>query len=287
MLTGMAVLALLLLAAVPPPALDKTLSDLASVPAGPERTLAASAMLLGTPYEKEPLGEGQAPHPRPRLRLDFMDCQTFVETAMALGQADDEAELRAALDDLRYGGAPEYAQRNHFMMSQWVPRNAARGYLKEVTRALFPDAQTATKTVTAQSWENRWPKQIQLPKDQVPVGEHQLDYVTLKELASNVGRVPSGTLLLWVRAEAPHYPDRVTHLGFLVRQGNKVLLRHESDVYHRAVDEAFDHFVARNSRYEWKVLGASLFEIQDNGAHVRNLGKSGGLSATSESPRVK
>ena len=99
----MAALILRLRAALSPA--DAT-TQLASSPPGRERTLAASALLIGTPYLKDPLGEGHAPHPQPRVRLDRMDCQTFVETAMALGQADDEAELRAALDDLRPTAAP-------------------------------------------------------------------------------------------------------------------------------------------------------------------------------------
>jgi hypothetical protein len=273
MLEAMTAWVVLLLAVGPQATVSGTLAALASQPAGPQRTLAASELLLGTPYAKEPLGEEEPHHPGPRLRLDRMDCQTFVETAIALGQADSEAQLHAALDDVRYEGPPEYNSRNHFMMSQWLPRNAAKGYLREVTRELFPDAQTATKVVTAESWSSRRPKAILLPADKVPIGAHRLAYVPLEQISAAQARIPSGTLLIWVRADASRYPDRVTHLGFLVRHGNRTWLRHESDVYHRVVDEPLDHFIARNSRYEWKVLGASLFAVQDNSAHVRALGQ--------------
>jgi hypothetical protein len=272
MLRPMHALTLLLFAALPQGKLATSISDLAADPAGGERTLAASSLLVGTPYGKEPLGEGRPPHARPRLRLDEMDCQTFVETAMALGQAEDETELRAALDDLRYRSAPDYAERNHFMMSQWVPHNVEKGYLRDITHELFPDAPTADKVVTANSWAKRSPKTIELPADRIPLGQHTLAYVPLKSLTGDaLARIPNGTVLIWVRADAPRYPDRVTHLGFLVRQGKRTMLRHESDVYHRVVDEPLDHFIARNSRYEWKVLGASLFEVEDNSAHVRGL----------------
>ena len=60
----------------------------------------------------------------------------------------------------------------------------------------------------------------------MPLGEHRLTFVPLKALAAGAARIPSGTLLIWVRADATHYPDRVTHLGFLVHQGNRVMLRH-------------------------------------------------------------
>jgi hypothetical protein len=269
----MTALALLLFATPPQATLGALLSDLATTPPGRARTLAASELLIGTPYAKDPLGEGHPPHPRPRLRLDEMDCQTFVETAMALGEAQNEPELRAALDDLRYDGPPDYGERNHFMMSQWVPHNSTKGYLREITRELFPDSPSADKVVTSASWASRWPK-IQLPPGRVPLGDHRLAYVPLRDLSKDVARIPNGTLLLWVRADSPHYPDRVTHLGFLIREGDRALLRHESDVYHRVVDEPLDHFIARNSRYDWKVLGASLLAIEDNSAHVRELGQS-------------
>jgi len=270
---------ILLLLAPSPPAtanasLDHTLAALVQKPAGSERTVAASETLLGTPYEKEPLGEGRPPHPNPRLRLDHMDCQTFVETAIAMGQAQNQAELRATLDDVRYGGPVDYDDRNHFMMSQWIPHNAAKGYLRDVTREIFPQALTATKVVTAKSWAQRSPKKIELPADHVPLGEYSLAYVPLERLAALEAQIPTGTLLLWVRAESTHYPDRITHLGFLVRHGKQTLLRHESDVYHRVIDEPLAHFVARNSRYDWKVLGASLWAVEDNSAHVRALGTS-------------
>ncbi|MGZ6134961.1 MAG: N-acetylmuramoyl-L-alanine amidase-like domain-containing protein, partial [Myxococcaceae bacterium] len=48
------------------------------------RILGLSAQFLGTPYAHSPLGEGEGPDPDPRLRLDRMDCLTFVETVMAL-----------------------------------------------------------------------------------------------------------------------------------------------------------------------------------------------------------
>ncbi len=264
---------LLLLAVRPEATVGGTLTALSSDPIGPQRVLAASALLLGTPYEKEPLGEGQPKHPNPRLRLDRMDCQTFVETAIALGQGQTEPELRAALDDLRYGGQPDYENRNHFMMSQWLPRNIEKGYLRDLTRTLFPDAPTATKVVTVASWSTRQPKTIQLPADKVPLGTHELAYVPIEQITAAESRIPTGTLLVWVRANSAHYPDRVTHLGFLVRQGDRTFLRHESDVYHRAVDEPLAHFIARNNRYDWKVIGASLFAVEDNGAHVRALGQ--------------
>jgi hypothetical protein len=263
---------LLFLGAQPNADTGKTIAALTASPPGAQRTVAASALLLGTPYAKEPLGEGDAKHPEPRMRLDRMDCQTFVETAMALGEASDEGELRAALDDVRYGGAPEYDNRNHFMMSQWVPSNTDKGYLRDITRELFPDALTATKVVTAQSWSARWPKAIQLPADKVPLGTYRLSYVPLGSISAAQSRIPDGTLLIWVRAETPRYPDRVTHLGFLVRRGDQAFLRHESDVYHRVVDEPLSHFIARNSRYDWKVLGTSLFAVEDNSARVRALG---------------
>ncbi len=179
---------------------------------------------------------------------------------------------------MRYLGPPAYAERDHFMMSQWVPRNERKGYLRDVTRAIAgPLAVLARKRVTARSWrDRRSSRDIELPPSRAPVGDFTLAVVPLARVLEVEPRIPAGTILLVVRADRPGNPDRVTHLGFLVRHGGKPFLRHASTVFHRAVDEPLDHFVARNSRYDWwPVTGFSLLEPVDAAAHVAALGAAG------------
>ena len=78
--------------------------------------------------------------------------------------------------------------------------------------------------------------------------------------------------MLVVRADRPRFPDRVTHLGFVVQSGGHTFFRHASDVFERVVDEPIERFVARNRRYVYPVSGVSLLSIEDNSARVSGLG---------------
>ncbi len=251
----------------PAAGLDQLLAKLGEVAPGPARTLRASELLMGLPYELHPLGEGSGRDPKPRLSLRAFDCQTFVETALALGEARSTAEVRAALDDIRYAGPPSFAARNHFMMSQWVPSNRAKGYLA----APAATSTLAEKVITAASWKARVTPGIALPPERVPLGRFTLPLTSLDDLLAKAGAIPSGTLLLVVRADRPSFPDRVTHLGFVVQHGGHTFFRHSSDVFERVVDERIEHFVARNRRYAYAVVGVSLLSIEDNSARARAL----------------
>jgi len=253
--------------AAPSHGLDKLLAELGDVPPGPQRILRASQLLLGRPYELHPLGEGAGRDPKPRLRLDAFDCQTYVETALALGEARSVAETRAALDDIRYAGVPSFAERNHFMMSQWVPSNEAKGYLASEGAA----AATVEKVVTAKSWRGRSCQSIALPPERIPIGTFRLPLTTLDQLLAQAPRIPDGTLMLVVRDDRPSFPDRVTHLGFVVQRDGHTFFRHASDVFERVVDERLEHFVNRNRRYAYAVSGVSLLSLRDNSARVQSL----------------
>src|SRR5512147_642920 len=104
-------------AASPEPALD---AGLAARAAGAPRAVWASGLLVGAPYRVSPLGEGSGIDRDPRFRLDAFDCQTLVETAIALGNARSVAEARVLLDDLRYEGPPDFQHRNHYVEAQWL-----------------------------------------------------------------------------------------------------------------------------------------------------------------------
>jgi hypothetical protein len=84
-----------------------------------------------------------------------VDCLTFVEESIALGQANGEAGVLPMLDSVRYSGAPIYAERNHFMMSEWVPNNVRKGYLKDLTKDLLPSSGSADQEVTGEIWAHR------------------------------------------------------------------------------------------------------------------------------------
>ena len=119
--------------------LDRAVADAHLVPAIGERVERLSALFVGVPYGDYPLGEGSGVEPQPRWRVDKVDCQTFVETVLAMANAKSLDRARAVLDDIRYAGDPpkvSFSTRNHFTEAQWLPSNFTKGYLREETRTV-------------------------------------------------------------------------------------------------------------------------------------------------------
>lgn len=107
-----------------------------------ERLERASAAFLGLPYKDDAVGEGPtgAFDRRPTFRFDSFDCQTYIETSLALAAARSAREFRALALALRYrDGQVDFATRNHLTKSQWVVNNTAAGLVRNVTTAVAGD----------------------------------------------------------------------------------------------------------------------------------------------------
>lgn len=114
------------------------------------RTMAIAEMLTGIPYTTGPL---EAPVEQLTVRLDSMDCATFVETVLALEMTLDEQrsswrDFIYNLERLRYrnGNAVTYSSRLHYF-SDWVIDNTHRGILQEVTDRLGANTKWQVKTL--------------------------------------------------------------------------------------------------------------------------------------------
>ena len=136
--------------------LDRAIADAHLVPAIGERVERLSALFVGVPYGDYPLGEGSGVEPQPRWRVDKVDCQTFVETVLAMANAKSLDRARAVLDDIRYAGDPpkvSFSTRNHFTEAQWLPSNFTKGYLREETRTVEPRAASTALMLRRAQWE--------------------------------------------------------------------------------------------------------------------------------------
>src|SRR5260370_2528271 len=109
---------------------------------------ALSSLFLGVPYTDLPLGDGEAgPEPGPLFRTDGVDCQTYVETVLAMANASSLEQAKAILTDIRYAdGKPSFQTRNHFTEAQWLPANSRKRYLKDTIPAL--DRRAPPQTLT-------------------------------------------------------------------------------------------------------------------------------------------
>src|SRR5512138_2486889 len=292
-------------ASVPPPlpsaAVDvgAVLAALRGAPAGGPRAAAATRPLVAAPYLASPLGEGEGPDADPRFRLDAFDCLTLVETAVALGSASTLEEARAVLDDVRYRGAAALATRNHEMLSQWIPANVAKGWIADAApRIAGPLARIAEKEYSAASWAavRAAGRAVPgVPRARLPVGRYGVHVVAAADVPAVSGRVPEGTIVLAVRADAPDRATRVTHAGLVVAgPGGRRLVRHatSSKGIGRVIEEPIDRFARREARAypRWPLEGLAFLAIRANEARARALAAAavpaGGGGRHAERPRA-
>lgn len=258
------------------------LAALRTAPPGGPRAAAATRPLLAAPYLASPLGEGDGPDPDPRFRLDAFDCMTLVETAIALGSASSLEEARAALDDVRYRGTAALASRNHEMLSQWIPANAAKGWIADAApRIAGPLARLVEKEYTADSWaavRSAGRAVRGLPRSRLPIGRFGVHVVAPADVPAIAGRIPDGTIVLAVRADAPDRATRVTHAGLVVAApGGRRFVRHatSSRGVGRVIEEPLERFVRRQERALplWPLEGLAFLSIRANEARARALAR--------------
>ena len=184
--------------------------------------------LLGRPYLLNGIGELQDPDPDPLVRYDAFDCLTFVEEAISLSLGRTPTAVDQIRKDLRYGdGAISYENRNHFMVSQWIPNAIEKGYLKDITHTLG-ETHVVSKKITRRTWE-RWRGRHHFffTPDQFPVGTYRMGVLSLDAAFNAIPNIPEGALVVVVRQNNPYNPVWITHLGFVVRHSDTdVRIRH-------------------------------------------------------------
>jgi hypothetical protein len=243
--------------------LDRKIAEVRAAPAIGDRIAALSELMLGTPYADQPLGEGgEGPEPQARFRLDAVDCQTFVETVLALANAKDLAEARTLLDDIRYAKTPlTFSTRNHFTEAQWLPANIGKGYLREGARSVDRNARVAELVLSRAQW-SKVPALQRLVPAEIPEGKFAIPYLPLAEMKERARSIPKGSVILVVREADPDRVVRVSHMGFVLRGPGGVFVRHASPTEalgHRVVDEPFDAYLTRMSSFKkWPVQGFGL-----------------------------
>jgi len=246
---------------------------LARLPAGWERTRVASEAFLGTPYVLSPLGEGAGVDPDPRVRFDGVDCLTFVETALALGNAGDADDALAVLDDIRYrdGSAPAFENRLHLMIAQWIPDQIRKGYLEEAT-ARFGETTEVRVAYDEATWKTRRGALRALPWQPELEGAFTLPTLPLARAIAVAGELPEGLVINVVRKARPDRLNRVTHTGLVIVRDGRRYVRHASTGRGEVIDEPIERFLGRHAAMRrWEVEGINLLAVRDNSERVRAL----------------
>ena len=239
-----------------------------------ERIAALSQLFVGVPYGEFPLGDGQRPpEPGPLFRTDAVDCQTYVETVLAMANARNLDQARAILDDIRYAdGQPSFETRNHFTEAQWLPVNSEKGYLVDEVPALDRRAPAETLSLVRSEW-TQVPALKRLAPAKVPDGKYTVRYLPLDEVTARATDIVPGSILMVVREPDPSRVVRITHMGFVLRDKRGWVVRHASTgKEHAVVDEPLAQFVERQREYKkWKVVGFALAQPKDASRRVSKI----------------
>ena len=262
--------------AMSPSQLDREIAQAHKVQDFAARVERLSSLFVGVPYGQYPLGEGgEGPEPQARWRVDQVDCQTFVETVLAMSNARSLDSAKKILDDIRYADPNHisFASRNHFTEAQWLPENESKGYLREITTAVDPKAPLTALELYRYKWADV-PGLKRLVDADIPDGKFDIRYVPLddaKKLSSHFGR---GTILLIVRAADPQYVVRVSHMGLVVRDAQgKMVVRHASfGKEHKVIDVPVADFLDHLREFKkWPVAGVALVQPLDATKRVAHL----------------
>ncbi len=260
---------------------DKTISQLYhSLNSKPKSDMATrlqiiSAEFLGKPYLLGPLGEGiQGEFDQsPLQRTDAFDCETLVDTVVALALADDPHQFKYCINQIRYrNGRVSFIDRNHFTCLDWNKNNQHKGFVKDITTTVIdnhhqPVAKFAHALINKPGWYNHFstdsirlqrPDPIEQTKrlsslkqrgSQLPAGISTLPYVPLSILFDSTGKpntylfkqIPNGAIIEIVRPNWDLTKEigthlNVSHLGFAFWENGNLIFREASSEYHRVVD---------------------------------------------------
>lgn len=201
-----------------------------------EKIDAISAHFLGTAYKANTL-IGSARNPETMVvRLDGVDCMTYVENVEALRRSNSYDEFVNNLRLVRYkDGRVDFRSRNHFFLN-WPTNNAP--FVVDVTQ-IVGDA--ASRRVT---------KQLNIPRPKpliagIPSVEISAYYIPGHRINDTMmGRLKSGDYV-------GVYTDRVgldvTHVGIVIKKGAQTFFRHASNEpkFRKVVDAEFVRFFRR------------------------------------------
>lgn len=197
------------------PAIDRILHQARNIADPGNRIDFISAQFLNTRYNPYTLiGTATLPE-QLTVRLDAVDCLTYLEYVEALRRSDSSAAFLANLKTVRYqDGKVEFRKRKHFF-SNWTDRNAA--FIADVTATVGLAASIKVK----KRLNEPNPKPI-VPG--IPMFEKVMHYIPSYKIDANIlSRLKNGDYI-------GIYTDRdgldVDHVGIVIKNASKIYFRH-------------------------------------------------------------
>ena len=238
-----------------------------------DRLVAASELFAGRVYALDPLGEGAGTlDPDPLYRFDVFDCQTFVETVLALQKAKDFSDFLLRFAAMRYdSGKTLYEYRSHLVEAQWMPRNIASGVFTDITAEIGAgNEKKALFEVSDKGLAKGYEPFLERLQSLWPIGSYSINYLPLDWALANIEKIPTNTIIQVVRLPKVGVPHTVTHQGIYLEKDGKRFLRNASSSprFQKVVDRDLKGYLEFNQTYfskagRWPVVGINILQIND------------------------
>jgi hypothetical protein len=187
-----------------------------------------SRHFLGHSYKSNPLIGSADTAEVFTVSLDGFDCVTYVETIVALACALNVDDFIEWLRKIRYErGCIQWERRNHYM-TLWIRNNACEGIISPVSMPAVPIVSRERVLNVVSGLAARRTRVKCVPKPAVPRLEPHLR---------------SGDLIFF--ASTRKNLD-VFHVGIIVRDGKRVLMRHASRSRGLVVEQELSEFLKAN-----------------------------------------
>ncbi len=201
-----------------PAAIDQLLDKGQGIHDPGQKVAFISTAFLGTPYRANTLiGESNTAEVFV-LRLDCVDCFTFLDNVEALRRSSNFSEFVENLHKVRYqNGQIDFQTRNHFF-SQWG--NTPLAPLRDITSQIG-----GRKTRWVVKYLNQKEKgQVFLPG--YPIEKQTVAFIPAEAIdESMLSRLHSGD---YIGIYCPHSGLDVSHTGIVIKKGETLFLRHAS-----------------------------------------------------------
>jgi hypothetical protein len=192
------------------------------------RIAAFSKHFIGSPYTPFPL-IGSADTPEVLVAsLDGFDCVTYIETVLALARASSVDSFITWLRKIRYDhGRIDWKKRNHYMTG-WIRNNLRDGTLDRIRISSVPTVQR---------------KRVLNVVPGLPARSTTVNCVPKSAISRLAEQLSTGDLIFF--ASTRKTLD-FFHAGIVVRNGDRLLVRHASRSQGGVVEQQLADFLEAN-----------------------------------------
>src|SRR5580704_18774768 len=207
---------------------EQLLSETKNEHCAGRRIEALSRHFLGLTYQPNPLIGSAGTAEVFTASLDGFDCVTYIETVVALARASNVDEFTDWLRKIRYEeGRIQWKRRNHYITG-WIRNGVRNGIVRPVS---IP----AVRIVSRERVLNVVPG--------IAAQRILVKCVPKAAVPGLAGHLRNGDLIFFVSTRRNL---DVFHAGVLVREGNKISMRHASRSRGLVVEQELTQFLKAN-----------------------------------------